>query len=131
MAAPELVASLRKGFPRSLDGAPMLLPTPGTALRRSLDAWFAAEGIRPSIVAEVEDSALVKVFGADGLGVFAAPSVIRASVEQRWGVRAIGHAPEVRDRFYAISVERRLKNPAVLAISEAARRGLFADVQEG
>lgn len=122
----KLARALRQGFPMSLDGAPMLMPTQGTALRRSLDAWLTGLGIRPKIVAEIEDSALIKVFGADGLGVFLAPTVIRASVERHWEVKAIGLVPEIRDRFYAISVERRLKNPAVVAISNAARQELFA-----
>jgi LysR family transcriptional activator of nhaA len=78
------------------------------------------------VVAEFEDSALLKVFGADGVGLFPAPTVLEADVSRQFGVQVLGRAPEVRERFYAISVERKLKNPAVLAISEAARHDLFA-----
>jgi LysR family transcriptional activator of nhaA len=116
---------LRRGFPRSLDGAPMLLPTEGAPLRRALDQWFSTSGIRPNVVAEFEDSALLKVFGADGLGVFAAPSAVETAVKAQYGVRVLGRADAVRERFYAISVERRLKHPAVIAISAAARLEVF------
>ena len=118
-------AAYRRGFPRSLDGAPFLLPTDNTTLRRSLDQWFDAEGIRPLVVGEFEDSALLKVFGQTGAGLFAAPSVIEAEVRRQYGVQIIGRVETVRERFYAISVERKLKHPAVVAISEAARQKLF------
>ena len=121
-----LVHRLRKGFPKSLDGAPMLLPTAGTALRRSLDLWFDAHSIRPNVVSEMEDSALVKVFGATGAGLFPAPSVIEREIRRQYGVRPLGRLEGVRERAYAISIERRLKNPAVVAISESARAELFS-----
>jgi LysR family transcriptional activator of nhaA len=124
-AAPPLAARLRRGFPASLDGAPWVLQTPNTALRRSLDAWFAEQGVRPAIAAEVEDVALLQVLGQEGLGVFAAPSVVEAEIRRAYGVRVIGRLERVRERFYAVSVERKLKHPAVVAISEAARRDLF------
>lgn len=127
-AAPGLARKLAKGFPASLDGAPMLMPTAGTTMRRSLDAWFTARDVRPRVAAELQDAALVKVFGADGVGAFASPTVIEHDVVGRWGVRVVGRTEEVRERFYAISVERRLKNPAVLAISDSARTDLFADI---
>lgn len=117
---------LRRGFPRSLHRAPVLLPTEGAPLRRALDQWFSSTGIRPDVIAEFEDSALLKVFGADGLGVFAAPSAVEDAVKEQYGVRALGRVDAVRERFYAISVERRLKHPAVIAISEAARLEVFA-----
>lgn len=125
-AAPALAARFKKGFPRSLDGAPLLLPTENTVLRRSLDQWFESLGVRPRIVAEVEDSALVKVFGQHGAGIFAVPSIIEGDVRRRFGVRALGATDAVRERFYAISVERRIKNPAVAAITAAAQQRLFA-----
>lgn len=124
-AKPKLAAVHARRFPMSLDGAPMLLPTENTALRRSLDQWFAARGIRPSVVGEFEDSALLKVFGQTGLGIFPAPSVIAAEVQRQYQVRLVGRVDDVRERFYAISVERKLKHPAVIAISEEARHVLF------
>jgi LysR family transcriptional activator of nhaA len=123
--AEHLAKAHRRGFPRSLDGAPFLLPTADSTLRRLLDQWFEAQGIRPQIVGEFEDSALLKVFGQSGAGLFAVPSAIDAEVRRHYGVRLVGRV-EVRERFYAITVERRLKHPAVVAISEAARHELFA-----
>jgi len=123
--AEPLAKAHRRGFPRSLDGAPFLLPTVDSALRRLLDQWFETQGIRPHIVAEFEDSALLKVFGQSGAGLFAMPSAIDAEVRHGYGVRLVGRV-ELRERFYAITVERKLKHPAVVAISEAARRELFA-----
>ena len=115
----------REGFPRSLDGAPFLLQTENTALRRSLDRWFADAGVRPEVVAEVEDVALLQVLGQQGMGLFAAPSVVEEEVRRQYGVEVVGRLPEVREGFYAISVERKLTHPAVVAISEAARNELF------
>jgi LysR family transcriptional regulator, transcriptional activator of nhaA len=124
--ASEALATIhRHGFPKSLDGAPFLLPTENTALRRSLDQWFKARGIRPHVVGEFEDSALLKVFGQTGTGIFAAASVISKEVQRQYQVRPIGRLDNVRERFYAISVDRRLKHPAVVAISEEARLKLF------
>lgn len=123
--APALVRTFKRGFPGSLDGAPVVLPIENTTLRRALNHWFQRQDVRPRVVAEFEDSALLQVFGADGLGIFAAPTVVREEVCRQYGVSVVGHAPEVKERFYAVSVERRLKNPAVVAISEAAREELF------
>ena len=119
-AAPRL-AQLRKGFPGSLGGAPVLLPAPGTALRRSLEQWFEAHAVQPVVAGEFDDSALLDAFGARGLGVFAAPTVIEKEVCAQLEVVAVGRTDEIRERFYAISVERRLRHPAVVAIAEAAR----------
>lgn len=118
-------APLRRGFPRSLADAPMLLPVEGTHLRRSLDHWFSSLDIRPRIVAEFEDSALAKVFGQDGIGVFTGPSAVEREIRKQYGVKVLGRTDEVRERFYAISAERRLKHPAVVAISEAAKEKVF------
>ncbi len=124
------VASLarrhRKGFPQSLDGAPMLLPTPNTALRHSLEIWFESTGIRPVAVAEIEDSALLKVFGQHGTGIFAAPDVVADEIRKIHGVQVVGRTEEVREEFYAITVERRITHPAVSAIAEAARGGILS-----
>lgn len=120
-----LARAHRRGFPRSLDGAPLLLPLENLTLRRSLDQWFDRNDLKPRVVAEFEDSALLKVFGADGVGIFPAPTVMERDVRRQYGVQVIGRTTDVRERFYAISVERKLKNPAVVAISEAARHELF------
>jgi LysR family transcriptional activator of nhaA len=120
-----LASQLRRKFPASLDGAPMLLPLEQLPLRRALDQWFERNEVKPKVVAEFEDSALLKAFGADGIGVFAAPSVVEAEVMAQYGVETIGRSDEVKERFYAISAERRLKHPAVVAISDAARHALF------
>lgn len=121
-----LVAKYKRGFPRSLDGAPFLLPLETLHLRRSLNAWFDRHDIKPHVVAEFEDSALLKAFGADGVGLFPAPTVVEKQVAQQYDAHVLGHAHDVKERFYAISVERRLKHPAVVAISNAARHELFA-----
>jgi LysR family transcriptional activator of nhaA len=121
----ELASAHRKGFPRSLDGAPVLLPTEGSSLRRSLEQWLDAEGLRPRVVGEIEDSALLKVFGQAGVGLFPAPVAIEAEVRAQFGVKLVGRVDAVKERFYAISAERKLKHPAVVAISETARHDLF------
>ena len=121
----ELATAYRRRFPRSLDGAPFLLPPDNTSLRRSLEQWFDSQGVRPSAVAEFDDSALLKVFGQAGAGLFAAPDVIEKEVRRQYGVRVIGRLESVRERFYAISVERKVKHPAVVAIAQAAREKLF------
>jgi LysR family transcriptional activator of nhaA len=112
-------------FPKSLDGAPFLLPTDSTALRRSLDTWFEAHDVRPRIVGEFEDSALLKAFGQDGAGAFAAPAVIEKEITRQHEVRVLGRTDTIRERFYAVSAERRLKHPAVVALTAAARERLF------
>lgn len=124
LAAPALARAHRAGFPSSLEGAPVLLPTDNTSLRRSLDHWFDARGVRPEVVGEFEDSALLMAFGQTGLGLFPVPAVIAREVRARDGVETVGEAAGVRERYYAISVERRLKHPAVVAVSQAARRTL-------
>jgi LysR family transcriptional regulator, transcriptional activator of nhaA len=124
-AAPQNATRLKGEFPRSLNGAPMLLPFDGTALRRSLDSWFHKMDIRPVIVGEFYDSALIKVFGEAGSGIFAAPSLIEEEIQRTYRVVPIGSTDEVEERFYAISADRKFKHPAVVAISEAARSDLF------
>ncbi len=120
-----LAARYRHGFPRSLDQAPILLPTPNTTLRNALELWFKKLKIAPQLAAQFEDTALLKVFGGAGIGVFQAPTAIEAQVKKQYGVNAIGRTTEVKERFYAVSVERRITHPAVRAISEAARSELF------
>lgn len=121
----KLARSVRRGFPKSLDGAPFLLPTQSATLRRSLDHWFSANGIRPKVIGEFQDSALLKVFGQVGHGLFVLPSVVEDDVCSRYDVQVVGRLKQVRERFYAISAERKVKNPAVLAITETARSKLF------
>jgi len=119
LAAPRL-AHLRKGFPGSLSGAPVLLPAAGTALRQGLEAWFAAREVEPVVAGEFDDGALLKAFGARGMGVFPAPAMIEKEVCVQYGVAVVGRTEEVRERFYALTVERRLRHPAAVAIAEAA-----------
>jgi LysR family transcriptional activator of nhaA len=124
--APQLAARHRRNFPASLDGAPFLLPLEGSALRRSLEQWFDSQKIRPRLVGEFKDAALMKTFGQAGAGLFAAPSAIEKEIREHYRVAVLGRIESIAERFYAISVERRLKHPAVLAISEAARETVFA-----
>ena len=123
---PRRASALRKGFPRSLEGAPMLLPTEISTLRRSLDEWFESAGIRPRIVGEFDDSALLGVFGQENVGLFPGPTVIETEIRRQYSVVRLGTLTDVRQRFYAISAERRLKHPAVLALTRAARSEMFA-----
>ncbi len=120
----KLAAPRRKTFPRSLEGAPFLVPTVGKTLRRTLDNYFEQQGLRPRIVAELDDSALLTTFGQAGAGLFVAPTVLEREVTRQFGVTVVGRLAEVKERFFAISVERRLKHPAVVAISEAANEML-------
>lgn len=125
LAAEALARRHRRRFPESLDGAPFLLPTANTALRRGLDRWFDECGVRPVPVAEVEDSAVLKVLGQEGAGLIAVPSVVEREVASQYRVRVVGRTTAVRERFYAISAERRIVHPAVVVITEAARSRLF------
>ena len=124
-AAPALATRLRRGFPGSLDRAPFLLPAPGCALRRELEHWFDRVGVRPDIVGEFDDSALLKAFGQSGVGAFAGPTVVSGEIVRQYRVRELGLADAVAERYFAISSERRLKHPGVVAISTAARNALF------
>jgi LysR family transcriptional activator of nhaA len=125
-AIKELAKRLRPRFPESLDGAPMLLPLAMTALREELERWFASHKLKPMIVGEFEDSALLKAFGQHGDGVFAGPCVIEKEVQRQYNVEVVGRADKARERFYAISFERVIKHPAVTAISNCARQYLSA-----
>jgi LysR family transcriptional activator of nhaA len=122
----ELAARYRKNFPASLDGAPFLLPMPDSTLRRLLDEWFDAEKIRPHVAGEFKDRALMKAFGQGGAGLFAAPTAIEAEIREHYHVAVVGRIESVVERYYAISIERRLKVPAVVRITEAARETLFS-----
>jgi len=124
-APPAMAARLRRRFPTSLRDAPLLLPTANTALRRAIDEWLEKEDIRARVVGEFEDTALMKVFGQGVPAAFPAPTAIEQDICRFYGVRVIGRTSAVRERYYAISVERRLKHPGVLAITSAAREELF------
>jgi len=124
-AVEKLAGKLRADFPQSLHEAPMLLPMEMTALRSALERWFATLGIRPTIAGEFDDNALLNVFGQEGDGVFVAPTVIEPEVLRQHRVEVVGRTQAVKERYYAISVERIIKHPAVAAILEAARHNLF------
>lgn len=121
----KLAKQLQGNFPFSLDDSPMLLPMPMSSLRGMVDQWFDRIGVRPVIIGEFDDNALLTVFGQAGEGVFMAPTIIEQEVERQYQVRVIGRTDKIRERFYAISVERVIRHPAVVAISEAAHKNLF------
>lgn len=123
-ASPDMAKRLRKGFPKSLSGTPVLLPTDHTQVRRSLNLWFDSKRIHPVVVGEFDDSALMFWFGQSGVGVFPAPSVMESKLQREMGVRLVGRAADVRERFYAITLEAKLKHPAVVAVCEAAAKAL-------
>lgn len=112
-------------FPECLNGAPLLIPGQETVVRSRLQRWFGEQQIRPRIVGEFDDSALMQAFGQSGSGIFIAPSVIADEVIKQYNVELIGQTEAVLESFYAISVERKVKHPAILAITEGARRELF------
>ncbi len=123
----ELAASLEGDFPQCLHGKPLLLPSSGTQLRAGIDQYLNKRHIHPQVIAEFDDSALMKAFGKEGAGVFIAPAVIAAEVETQYEVTTIGHIDEVKEHFYAITVERKVKHPVVSAVMEATRESLFVD----
>ncbi len=118
-------ARYKRGFPDSLDGAPCLMPGDRTALRRLLEQWFESHKIIPRIVAECDDSALLNVMGQAGMGFFAAPSVVGNELARQYSVREVGRLDGVIEKFFAVSMDRRIKHPAVQAIVENAKNGLF------
>ena len=118
----KLAAAYRAGFPASLNGAPFLLPLPGSDLRGALDRWFAAAKIRPDIRGEFEDSGLLKAFGRAGEGLFAVPTAAERDVRRHYRAVRVGLVPGARQRFYAITAERRVSHPAVAAICAQAEQ---------
>lgn len=121
LATPALARPLRKRFPQSLDGAPMLIPSDLSLVQSTLLQWLDGLHIHPRIVGEFDDSALMKAFGQAGVGVFIAPTVITEEVTRQLGVTVIGSTQAVREEYYAISTERRISHPAVAAITHTAR----------
>ena len=112
-------------FPACLDGAPMLVPGDGAAVRPRLDRWRDANKLRPRVVGEFDDSALMKAFGQRGAGVFIGPTVLESEIEKQYGVKTLGRTQEIVEEFFAISVERRVTHPSVVAITAAAKDRLF------
>src|SRR5688572_23567426 len=125
MATPALAKSLRRGFPKSLDGVPVLLPTDDTAIRRALDQWLDRHGVRPIIVGEFEDYALLREFARAGHGFAPVPSILEEQFRKLYKLSRVGPAHSVRAEFYAISVERKIRHPAIAALVENARE-IFA-----
>ena len=126
-AAPELLKQCEGTFPRCLDGAPMLMPGEDSAVGKRLRAWFQARSLRPRVVGEFDDRALAKEFGRHGAGVFIGPAVLSREIAKQFNVKVLGVATEVLDEFFAISVERRITHPCVVAITQSARNELFAE----
>ncbi len=124
-AAEKLAKKLKGDFPECLDAAPLLLPSKGTQLRSGIDQWLDKNRLYPRVIAEFDDSALMKAFGQEGAGIFTAPAVIEAEVAWQYQVTAIGQIDEVKERFYAISVERRVTHPVVTAVMAAARESAY------
>lgn len=125
-AAPGLAARLEGGFPHLLHGAPLLIPSESGAVRAPLLRWLRGKDIHPRLVGEFDDGALMKAFGQAGAGVFPAPTAIAAEVAAQYGVVPLGRTEAVTESFFLITVERKISHPAALAVSEAARHGLFS-----
>ena len=124
-ATREVAQQLGTAFPHCLHGAPLLIPGQDTVVRGRLMRWFAEQKIQPRIIGEFDDSALMKAFGKSGSGIFVAPSVIADEVQSQYGVQAIGQTDAVTESFYAITVERKVRHPGIVAIAEGARKQLF------
>lgn len=123
---PGLLPRVNGPFPGCLDGLPMLVPGPTSSVRRQLDGWFARHQLSPIVVGEFDDAALMKAFGREGQGVFMAPSVLEKETCVQFDAVVIGRTDELVEEFYAVSVERRISHPCVLAITDAARGQLFS-----
>jgi LysR family transcriptional activator of nhaA len=121
LAARGIAGSLQQDFPANLHAAPLLIPGEDSALRAPLLRWLERKGIQPAIVGEFDDSALMSAFGQAGAGVFPVPLTTAPAVMRQYDVIEVGQTLDIRERFFAISVERRLSHPAVLAVSDAAR----------
>lgn len=116
---PKLARRYRRNFPASLDDAPLLLPTRNNALRGRIDTWFVQHGVHPEVVGEFEDNAMLNTFGRNGWGLFFAPAMLEQDMREQFNVELVGQASELREQFYAISSERKIKHPAVEAILES------------
>lgn len=125
-AVPVLAKSLKGNFPANLNAAPMLVPGADSAMGARLAQWLSKNKLRPRIVGEFDDGALLKALGHQGHGVFIAPTVLHDEVCRQYQVKRIGEVADLIEEFYVISVERRITHPGVAAITQAAREGLFA-----
>jgi LysR family transcriptional regulator, transcriptional activator of nhaA len=125
--APKLAAQCKKPFPRCLQGLPMLIQGQASPLRPRLEQWFIQHGVQPSIVGEFDDGALMKTFGREGHGLFASPTVLEAEICAQYKVKVVGRSTDLMEEFFAISAERRISHPCVVAIANAARSQLFTD----
>ena len=123
--APTLKSELQGPFPQCLHGAPMLIQGPQSSVRQQLDHWLNKHHLQPRIVGEFDDSALMNAFGREGRGIFTSPTVLEQETQAQFGVEAIGRSSELVEEFFAISVERRISHPCVVAITESARSDLF------
>jgi LysR family transcriptional activator of nhaA len=123
---PALKSQLQGRFPQCLHDAPMLIQGAASSVRQQLDGWLARHQIQPRVVGEFDDGALMTAFGREGRGVFMSPSVLEAETVAHYGVEVIGRSDELVEEFFAVSVERRIKHPAVAAITQAARGRLFS-----
>lgn len=119
-ATAEMARKYRRGFPQSLNGAPLLLPTDHTQVRRSLNIWFDSHRIHPLVVGEFDDSALMFSFGRTSAGIFPAPTVVEADLQREMGLKVVGRVPDVQERFYAITLEEHPTHPAVAAICRSS-----------
>lgn len=124
-ATAKLRTQYRQNFPRSLEGAPFLLPTSNAMLRRGLEGWFVKKDLHPNIIGEFEDSATLKAFGHEGYGIFPGPTVLEKEIRRQYQVEILGRVDTVKQEFFAVTVDSRLKHPIVMAILESARRDLF------
>lgn len=122
MATPALAKTLRRGFPQSLDGVPVLLPTDDTAIRRALDQWLDRQNVRPLMLGEFEDYAMLREFARAGHGFAPVPSVLESQFRREHGFVRIGMARGVKAEFFAISAERKIRHPAVVAMTDSARQ---------
>ena len=125
VGAKSLADQWGRDFPKSLSGAPFLLPTRNNALRGRIDEWLDLNGVRPDVVGEFEDNALLNTFGRRGLGLFFAPAALAADLAEQLQAEVVGRVPEVREQFYAISNERKIQHPAVEAILAAVHEGML------
>jgi LysR family transcriptional activator of nhaA len=124
-AAPSLKRGLRGTFPHCLNGVPMLLQGAASAMRQRFDFWLAAHKVRPRVIGEFDDAALMKAFGSEGRGVFMTPSVLESETCAQYGVRVVGRTDELVEEFYAVRVDRRTAHPCVTAITDRADEQLL------
>ncbi len=130
-ATPSLAKSLKRAFPRNLDGVPMLLPTQNTALRRDLERWFRAEGIEPHVIGEFEDAALAKIVASDGVGVTVVPTEVASEAIERYGFVSIGKTTDCLVQLYLITAERRIEHPGVALLASGGPRNPQGILRDG